>query len=357
MHFTFTCFLSCSLSLFPPSPSLSLFLQLCVRIEKNPGLGFSISGGISGQGNPFKPSDMVRPDPACQPIASLPRLYLRVAMGTAACYCSVFFCLSVCLSVCRAAADLANLERVIFYYRRLERPRFYQSLLTWRRDRWNLSKLNLLKSPLASLNTAKSLREFGKVYYLDGWFPECMIVSSKLTIFQFWEVDFSLCCHDRVRFNKIRQTLLAFLLLRLILSVSACIVGACWGCRSPRPPAHGPLSQKHAAIVSPKERGCSRRSVSYFRGGGFSSRTQWAILDVQHFDLGRDRKYGGFYWLLFRCRVADETASLKIERPQEELFKQPSSVQPMWQMMNSFKSGAWSDNVESVNSSFNLSFM
>ncbi|KAM6962847.1 leucine-rich repeat-containing protein 7 [Aplochiton taeniatus] len=44
--------------------------QLCVRIEKNPGLGFSISGGISGQGNPFKPSDMgifvtrVQPDGA-----------------------------------------------------------------------------------------------------------------------------------------------------------------------------------------------------------------------------------------------------------------------------------------------------
>uniref|UniRef100_A0A4W4G753 Leucine-rich repeat-containing protein 7 n=1 Tax=Electrophorus electricus TaxID=8005 RepID=A0A4W4G753_ELEEL len=32
--------------------------QFCVRIEKNPGLGFSISGGIGGQGNPFKPSDM-----------------------------------------------------------------------------------------------------------------------------------------------------------------------------------------------------------------------------------------------------------------------------------------------------------
>ncbi|XP_058887832.1 leucine-rich repeat-containing protein 7-like isoform X2 [Acipenser ruthenus] len=32
--------------------------QFCVRIEKNPGLGFSITGGISGQGNPFKPSDM-----------------------------------------------------------------------------------------------------------------------------------------------------------------------------------------------------------------------------------------------------------------------------------------------------------
>uniref|UniRef100_A0A8C7KRR2 Leucine-rich repeat-containing protein 7 n=1 Tax=Oncorhynchus kisutch TaxID=8019 RepID=A0A8C7KRR2_ONCKI len=35
-----------------------VFWQFCVRIEKNPGLGFSISGGISGQGNPFKPSDM-----------------------------------------------------------------------------------------------------------------------------------------------------------------------------------------------------------------------------------------------------------------------------------------------------------
>ncbi|XP_043941773.1 leucine-rich repeat-containing protein 7-like [Protopterus annectens] len=32
--------------------------QFCVRIDKNPGLGFSISGGLSGQGNPFKPSDM-----------------------------------------------------------------------------------------------------------------------------------------------------------------------------------------------------------------------------------------------------------------------------------------------------------
>uniref|UniRef100_H2VCW2 Leucine rich repeat containing 7 n=1 Tax=Takifugu rubripes TaxID=31033 RepID=H2VCW2_TAKRU len=51
--------------------------QLCVRIEKNPGLGFSISGGISGQGNPFKPSDMVRPDPACQPVTASPRGYLN----------------------------------------------------------------------------------------------------------------------------------------------------------------------------------------------------------------------------------------------------------------------------------------
>ncbi|KAJ8377826.1 hypothetical protein AAFF_G00251450 [Aldrovandia affinis] len=35
--------------------------QVCVRIEKSPGLGglgFSISGGVTGQGNPFRPSDM-----------------------------------------------------------------------------------------------------------------------------------------------------------------------------------------------------------------------------------------------------------------------------------------------------------
>uniref|UniRef100_A0A8C9TLE7 Leucine-rich repeat-containing protein 7 n=1 Tax=Scleropages formosus TaxID=113540 RepID=A0A8C9TLE7_SCLFO len=46
-----------------PRPRMGQAVQtvcvcLCVRIEKNPGLGFSISGGISGQGNPFKPSDM-----------------------------------------------------------------------------------------------------------------------------------------------------------------------------------------------------------------------------------------------------------------------------------------------------------
>lgn len=42
------------------SADIPVFLtQFCVRIEKNPGLGFSISGGISGQGNPFKPSDKV----------------------------------------------------------------------------------------------------------------------------------------------------------------------------------------------------------------------------------------------------------------------------------------------------------
>uniref|UniRef100_A0A3B3QC61 Leucine rich repeat containing 7 n=1 Tax=Paramormyrops kingsleyae TaxID=1676925 RepID=A0A3B3QC61_9TELE len=44
--------------------------QLCMRIEKSPGLGFSISGGISGQGNPFKPSDMVRLSFSISPYAS-----------------------------------------------------------------------------------------------------------------------------------------------------------------------------------------------------------------------------------------------------------------------------------------------
>ncbi|PNJ71821.1 LRRC7 isoform 6 [Pongo abelii] len=38
-------------------PPDTITKKFCVRIEKNPGLGFSISGGISGQGNPFKPSD------------------------------------------------------------------------------------------------------------------------------------------------------------------------------------------------------------------------------------------------------------------------------------------------------------
>uniref|UniRef100_A0A3P9H882 Leucine rich repeat containing 7 n=1 Tax=Oryzias latipes TaxID=8090 RepID=A0A3P9H882_ORYLA len=57
--------------------------QLCVRIEKNPGLGFSISGGISGQGNPFKPSDMVRPDPCCQPIRANGHSFLHMEHETA----------------------------------------------------------------------------------------------------------------------------------------------------------------------------------------------------------------------------------------------------------------------------------
>uniref|UniRef100_A0A3Q2WLW2 Leucine rich repeat containing 7 n=1 Tax=Haplochromis burtoni TaxID=8153 RepID=A0A3Q2WLW2_HAPBU len=72
--------------------------QLCVRIEKNPGLGFSISGGISGQGNPFKPSDMVRPDPACQPIAASPVLP-QSCHGNCCLLLQCFLSLSVCLSV------------------------------------------------------------------------------------------------------------------------------------------------------------------------------------------------------------------------------------------------------------------
>uniref|UniRef100_A0A3P8T1C0 Leucine rich repeat containing 7 n=1 Tax=Amphiprion percula TaxID=161767 RepID=A0A3P8T1C0_AMPPE len=72
--------------------------QLCVRIEKNPGLGFSISGGISGQGNPFKPSDMVRPDPACQPITASPALP-QSCHGNCCSLLQCFVYLSVCLSV------------------------------------------------------------------------------------------------------------------------------------------------------------------------------------------------------------------------------------------------------------------
>uniref|UniRef100_A0A8C5N6U2 PDZ domain-containing protein n=1 Tax=Gouania willdenowi TaxID=441366 RepID=A0A8C5N6U2_GOUWI len=44
-----------------PQPNIGRTLladEVVCEIEKNPGLGFSISGGISGQGNPFKPSDM-----------------------------------------------------------------------------------------------------------------------------------------------------------------------------------------------------------------------------------------------------------------------------------------------------------
>lgn len=75
-----------------------LCLQLCVRIEKNPGLGFSISGGISGQGNPFKPSDMVRPVPACQPITASPALP-QSCHGNCCLLPQCFVCLFVCLSV------------------------------------------------------------------------------------------------------------------------------------------------------------------------------------------------------------------------------------------------------------------
>lgn len=35
-------------------------VQMHVKIEKNPELGFSISGGVGGRGNPFRPDDNVR---------------------------------------------------------------------------------------------------------------------------------------------------------------------------------------------------------------------------------------------------------------------------------------------------------
>lgn len=88
---------------------LLLFLQLCVRIEKNPGLGFSISGGISGQGNPFKPSDMVRPDPACQPVTASPA-FPQSCHGNCCSLLQCFVSQSLCVSVCGAAVDLVNSE-------------------------------------------------------------------------------------------------------------------------------------------------------------------------------------------------------------------------------------------------------
>ena len=33
---------------------------MCVKVEKSPELGFSISGGVGGRGNPFRPEDNVR---------------------------------------------------------------------------------------------------------------------------------------------------------------------------------------------------------------------------------------------------------------------------------------------------------
>lgn len=36
-----------------------ILTQIRVRVEKDPELGFSISGGVGGRGNPFKPDDDV----------------------------------------------------------------------------------------------------------------------------------------------------------------------------------------------------------------------------------------------------------------------------------------------------------
>jgi hypothetical protein len=33
--------------------------QIRIRVEKDPELGFSISGGVGGRGNPFRPDDDV----------------------------------------------------------------------------------------------------------------------------------------------------------------------------------------------------------------------------------------------------------------------------------------------------------
>ncbi|XP_064163428.1 erbin isoform X2 [Anguilla rostrata] len=41
----------------PPRPPHEVLQELRVKIEKNPELGFSISGGLGGRGNPFRPED------------------------------------------------------------------------------------------------------------------------------------------------------------------------------------------------------------------------------------------------------------------------------------------------------------
>ncbi|KAM9518090.1 erbin-like isoform 3-T8 [Salvelinus alpinus] len=44
----------------PPPPRAThdtLQQEICVKVEKNPELGFSISGGVGGRGNPFRPED------------------------------------------------------------------------------------------------------------------------------------------------------------------------------------------------------------------------------------------------------------------------------------------------------------
>ena len=39
--------------------TLVVTTQIRVRIDKDPELGFSISGGVGGRGNPFRPEDDV----------------------------------------------------------------------------------------------------------------------------------------------------------------------------------------------------------------------------------------------------------------------------------------------------------
>lgn len=44
---------------FQPILTLVVTIQIQVRIGKDPELGFSISGGVGGRGNPFRPKDDV----------------------------------------------------------------------------------------------------------------------------------------------------------------------------------------------------------------------------------------------------------------------------------------------------------
>ncbi|EQB78878.1 leucine rich repeat containing 7 [Camelus ferus] len=110
--------------------------QFCVRIEKNPGLGFSISGGISGQGNPFKPSDKgifvtrVQPDgPASnllQPGDKILQIFLDAQVGR-----------SVLLYTSKPQPHPARLARFPFFHNApFERMRKREkgSLTNWERN-------------------------------------------------------------------------------------------------------------------------------------------------------------------------------------------------------------------------------
>uniref|UniRef100_A0A8C3K4S1 PDZ domain-containing protein n=1 Tax=Calidris pygmaea TaxID=425635 RepID=A0A8C3K4S1_9CHAR len=48
---------SISLKDIPPDSMKKIAVQIRVRIDKDPELGFSISGGVGGRGNPFRPED------------------------------------------------------------------------------------------------------------------------------------------------------------------------------------------------------------------------------------------------------------------------------------------------------------
>lgn len=49
----------CIFFLYSDISFIFILNQIRVRVEKDPELGFSISGGVGGRGNPFRPDDDV----------------------------------------------------------------------------------------------------------------------------------------------------------------------------------------------------------------------------------------------------------------------------------------------------------